>query len=1163
MQSFNGGFKRKSRPRPLDLEQRVAADDNASGYAFQSSSTAYNNDTTRRFVSLSRASGGGPSVLDPRSSSSSSVQAAASRTSSATTASTNHKMSKSDASLGSRFSRASSKWSSMMTHDRSSTHIVCAISENQARETCVVSIDASRPTCMQITKQANGHNYAETIRYLEILKPDEILLNEGRRSSHLACKVLKHYDLQDSAVATAPQRRRSLVQRMTEFGGGAFGGQESDTVVKFISRGHFDQTKGASVLQDIARPETYDPALVQEFIIIASAHALVNYLQLALGATFAHRSLALVINAGGTDRMCIDRTTMWQLELLANSKTGKSKNSLIGTIDNTKTSVGSRLLRSNLMAPPMNVGTINSRLELVETFLSSADFFFNVGEHLSRLPDVDRMLSNIALIPKIDQAKGDEPTERHVRLASRGIGALISVKTVISALPSLASLLKSELDRIDPTMQHEALDEQTTVSGRSNLSVGLGDAKYLYGQQVPPHYLLATIIQIMKEPALATVLEAVNEVYTESTTHSTNVEKMRHQECFALKDENGNGILTVLRRAYVGNVDDIYEEADKVAAKYNMRVTVRYTNIRGYVLSIPASHASEIPIEFLQPTRSGRIITFHTEKTKSMNLRARENMHDILVLTHERIQGVLDVARLHYESLASLSDAIALLDMCHSFADTACSSHLPWCRPLVSDRKEQSLGNSLASTSDETSALDSGTTLMIQGGRYCIEVEDGIFETDDEEHAGFTPNDVYADEEKNMVLITGINGSGKSVYLKQLAIIVVLAHCGSYVPAEKASIPIRDRLFSRIGNADDQEHNISTFMLEMKETGFICDSVTEDSIILIDELGRATSNEDGVAIAWAVCEYLLKVGVMTFFVTHYPQLSELGKVYPMFVQNIHLEACVDEGIKYTHKVKNGPCPITADYGVEMAALCGWPADTINDARALEPTVRDLLPENSVCHEHAVEETNARVEAYNLIRATWDGLQRIANDKSLTTPSALRDAYERLQQDTIGQATPAAVDYMDHLLCREESAARASMFDHQSPSAESDTNAEDRRTRFFPSVPTHMMSSGSPVDECQWEQGEYDNGGDYYEEWDDQVEFGNENEGFRHGEDEYFMGDSENGSEFGSEIRSQTNQEARSGAAKDDDEEGSVTSASVSSSGSSSQSSTSTMSTSNS
>lgn len=126
-------------------------------------------------------------------------------------------------------------------------------------------------------------------------------------------------------------------------------------------------------------------------------------------------------------------------------------------------------------------------------------------------------------------------------------------------------------------------------------------------------------------------------------------------------------------------------------------------------------------------------------------------------------------------------------------------------------------------------------------------------------------------------------------------------------------------------------------MLEMKETAFICRNATPQSLILIDELGRATSNEDGVAIAWAVSEWLLQSNALTFFVTHYPQITMLGNMY-LSVQNQHMEASVEssEGgeILYTHKVASGPCAVSTSYGVDLAYACGWENDVLLEVRRL-------------------------------------------------------------------------------------------------------------------------------------------------------------------------------------------------------------------------------------
>lgn len=186
----------------------------------------------------------------------------------------------------------------------------------------------------------------------------------------------------------------------------------------------------------------------------------------------------------------------------------------------------------------------------------------------------------------------------------------------------------------------------------------------------------------------------------------------------------------------------------------------------------------------------------------------------------------------------------------------------------------------------------------------------------------------------------------QSTYLKQLGIICVLAHCGSFVPAEKAIVPIRDRLCTRIGIADDQEHNFSTFMMEMKEVAFICRNAGPTSLVLIDELGRATSNEDGVAIAWSVSEYLRSKGTSTFFVTHYPQLTKLADVYPG-IWNQHMGATLAQdggGILYSHTIHNGPCQMSSDYGVEIAATCGWPREVVEAAKEIRVEIECILPD---------------------------------------------------------------------------------------------------------------------------------------------------------------------------------------------------------------------------
>lgn len=536
---------------------------------------------------------------------------------------------------------------------------------------------------MHVTKQGNGQTYAETMAYLEILKPDEVLLNEGRRNSQLARKVMELYNVNSASESGLPMEENRRQRRRREqddddetLDEDRYGSLGSLTVVKFISRSCFDQTKGAEILQRIAREETYDATMVEEYILLSSAHAVLHYVQQSLGASFLKNSVHLTINSGGNNRMAIDRSTLLQLELLVNSKTGKVKNSLIGTMDCTKTTVGSRLLRTNLMSPPARVDTINTRLELVDLFLSNAEFFYAVLEHLTNLPEVDKMLSNIALVPRknFTGRQGKEPDGSTVteRMASKGISALVCIKTTLQALPSFAGVLQNHLHAIESSNSQRhasgaaAIDDATIATDRSSLLVGLGGGGLPHHLQ--RHHLLRAIIFAMTQPALTTVLGAVSDVFTETTTFSRNANAMRHQECFAFKCEE-NGMMSVLRKAFLANVDDIYKKADEYAEVYGISVSVRYSTSRGYYLAVPVSVGTDLPQVFLQPAKSGRFINCTTEEITSLNTRAQDNAHDLLLMTHDRIQEVMDVAREHYNVIATFSDSIALLDMCHSFAD--------------------------------------------------------------------------------------------------------------------------------------------------------------------------------------------------------------------------------------------------------------------------------------------------------------------------------------------------------------------------------------------------------------------------------------------------------------------------------------------------------------
>jgi DNA mismatch repair protein MutS len=208
--------------------------------------------------------------------------------------------------------------------------------------------------------------------------------------------------------------------------------------------------------------------------------------------------------------------------------------------------------------------------------------------------------------------------------------------------------------------------------------------------------------------------------------------------------------------------------------------------------------------------------------------------------------------------------------------------------------------------------------------------------------APFIPNDLELSGKRRLLVVTGPNMGGKSTYMRQAALIVILAHIGSYVPAERARIGPIDRIFTRIGAADDLAGGRSTFMVEMTETASILHHASESSLVLMDEIGRGTSTFDGLSLAWAVAHHIAeKVRALTLFATHYFELTALAAELPDCA-NVHLDATEHKGqLVFLHAVKPGPA--NQSYGLQVAALAGVPPAVIRRARAYLAGLESLQP----------------------------------------------------------------------------------------------------------------------------------------------------------------------------------------------------------------------------
>jgi len=325
---------------------------------------------------------------------------------------------------------------------------------------------------------------------------------------------------------------------------------------------------------------------------------------------------------------------------------------------------------------------------------------------------------------------------------------------------------------------------------------------------------------------------------------------------------------------------------------------VRYNRVHGYYLEIPRSQSDEVPADYIRRQTLKNAERFITPELKSFEDKVLSAREKALALEKALYDQLLQTLTPWVPEIQGRARIIAELDVLANLAQRA--QAFDWRRP----------------------ALHSEPGITIRGGRHPV-VERQV--------DTFVANDLELTPQRRMLIITGPNMGGKSTYMRQTALIVLLAHIGSFVSAESAVIGPVDRIFTRIGASDDLASGRSTFMVEMTETANILHNATEQSLILMDEIGRGTSTFDGLSLAWAVAEFLARERhAFTLFATHYFELTALTDLLPE-VANVHLEAVeYGDSIVFLHAVRKGPA--SQSYGLQVAALAGVPEKVIDRAR---------------------------------------------------------------------------------------------------------------------------------------------------------------------------------------------------------------------------------------
>ena len=397
---------------------------------------------------------------------------------------------------------------------------------------------------------------------------------------------------------------------------------------------------------------------------------------------------------------------------------------------------------------------------------------------------------------------------------------------------------------------------------------------------------------------------------------------------------------------------------------------IKYNRIFGYCFEISKSYQGEIPDYFIRRqtlAQAERYTTVELQDLQNKILGAAENLQQ---LEYSLFVNLREELSRELGRMQKTAKEIAFLDACLSLAKVAMQEQ--YVRPKINEE-----GN-----------------LTIVDGRHPV-VEKLL------QDQSFVPNDARLGKEEKIAIITGPNMAGKSTYMRQVALIVLMASIGSFVPAKQADIPICDRIFTRVGASDDLASGQSTFMVEMSEVSNILRNATEDSLLILDEIGRGTSTFDGLSIAWAVVEYLAKeIKAKTLFATHYHELSVLeGKLEN--VKNYCIAVSKEQGeIQFLRKIMPGGAD--ESYGIDVAKLAGVPAPVLDRAREISAFLNEKdLSLQHLDFEEALEENFEEVFPENCLK---DGETRRKNSASELSKEE-KEVLDCIRNDSFESMSP--------------------------------------------------------------------------------------------------------------------------------------------------------------
>jgi DNA mismatch repair protein MutS len=566
---------------------------------------------------------------------------------------------------------------------------------------------------------------------------------------------------------------------------------------------------------------------------VSAAGALVRYIQETQKTELGHIRKVEIFQRG--NRMTLDRATRSSLELVRTQRDGERKASLLGTIDQTVTPMGARLLRERILAPFADIAAIHHIQQGIQECLDQPSLAEVLHEHLTKIYDLERLSGRLST----------------GRANARD---LLALQQSLQHLPNLVSALTEA--------ESEILFE--------------------LGKQLDPCPDLAAKIQERLVPDPPITLKEGGLI---RDGYDTELDELRSI------GKEGKDWMTRF-------------QAEEIAKTRIGHLKVGYNRVFGYFIEIPRNtDPSQIPAGYIRKQtikNAERYVTPELKEFETRVLKSEELSRD---LEYNLFLGLRDLLADQIQRILEAAAIVAEIDVVVALASHA--RKRAWVRPEVDEERE----------------------LEIEEGRHPVLETTLTAEP-------FVPNDTkLSPPSRSLIILTGPNMAGKSTYIRQVALICLLAQIGSFVPAKSAQLGLVDRIFTRVGAADEISRGNSTFMVEMKETANILNNATRRSLVILDEVGRGTSTYDGLSLAWAICEALHdQIGCRTLFATHYHQMTEMADLLEG-VHNCHVAVNEwGEDIVFLHRIQDGGTD--KSYGIHVAKLAGISTQILNRANEI-------------------------------------------------------------------------------------------------------------------------------------------------------------------------------------------------------------------------------------